>query len=440
MGDTEDGLSLDEWSDRVLGRCAELARITDEPGRITRSYLSPGMEEANARVARWMQRAGLQTEIDGAGNLIGTYPGREAGAPVLILGSHLDTVRDAGAYDGVLGVLLALATIEGLDGARLPFEVEVVGFADEEGLRFGAPFLGSKGLIGQLEPELLERKDEAGTTMAAAIRSWGGEPHALSNRYEGRQVLGYLEAHIEQGPKLEHQDLSLGIVEAISNARWLRLRFLGQAGHAGTTPTELRRDPMPAAAAAILAAEALAKEDSELVATVGQIEALPGAGNVIAGQVELSLDMRHPECQRLDDHLNSLFQSCRRLASERGLHFEYEMLNCQEGVKADPGLSGLLEQAAKSVGHEAAHLVIGAGHDALILARIAPVAMLLLRSPGGISHHPDESVRHRDVVAALGTLRAFVENLASLAPAHPWAPESPLEGTEAESLLQPLET
>lgn len=411
-----------ETTNRILTRCAELAQITDEPGRITRGFLTDAMERANTLVANWMEQAGLCTELDVAGNLIGTLPSHLDNAPVLVFGSHLDTVRDAGAYDGVLGVLLALAVVEELDGASLPFDLEIVAFADEEGLRYGVPFLGSQALIGELDPTFLTRCDDQGISMAEAIRGWGGDPAAISCRYAGRRSIGYLEAHIEQGPYLEHHDLPLGILEAICGSCWLNLRFVGEAGHAGTTPMELRRDAMPAAAELVLAAESLAQQEPGLVATVGKLSPTPGAGNVIAGGVELSLDIRHADSRRLATAVDQMLCTGRTIAAARGLHFEHEALHRQDGVAADARLSQTLSEAVTATDNKAECLVIGAGHDALIMSRIMPMTMLFLRSPGGISHHPDEAVLPADVGAALTVLGAFVRRLAGLEEPQDWGP------------------
>ncbi|MEM1179597.1 MAG: Zn-dependent hydrolase [Acidobacteriota bacterium] len=401
----------------ILRRCDELAEFSDEPHRITRGYLSPAMDQATECVARWMEAAALETELDGAGNLVGIRRSTVADAPVLVLGSHLDTVRDAGRYDGVLGVLLAIAAAQGLDGRPLPFDLEVVAFADEEGLRFGAPFLGSKALIGELGDDLLELSDAGGAHLRDVIDLWnrrhsGGPPPPLRCRYRDRRPLGYVEAHIEQGPRLESCGTSLGILEAIACSWWLRLRFTGRAGHAGTTPMALRRDPMPAAAAVVLEAERLARGTPDLVATVGRLEVAPGAGNVIPGAVELTVDMRHPDHATLDRQVQALLLTAKQLADERGLGFSSETLHREAGVGADPDLSSRLEGAAQAAGIDATRLVVGAGHDALVMARRMPVTMLLVRSPGGLSHHPDEAVALEDVDAAYRVMRGFLHRQA----------------------------
>lgn len=393
---------------RVLGRCDELARITDEPGGITRGFLSPAMARVNQCVETWMRQAGLQTQQDAAGNLIGQRSGPTADAPVLVLGSHLDTVRNAGRYDGVLGVLLAIDAVAALGDEDLPFAVEVLAFSDEEGLRYGVPYLGSQAMIGELHPEWLERVDEQGISMQQAFDRWGSDPFSMNCRFDGRLCLGYLEAHIEQGPQLEHRGQALGVLDALCCASWLRCRFVGQADHAGTTPMDLRRDALPAAAELVLEAERLGQQTDDLVATVGCLQPTPGAGNVIPGQVELSLDLRHPRRDILDEAIHHMLRSGETVALRRGLAFEHEILLHQDGITADPELSESLADAAMTSGFSAPRLVVGAGHDAVVLARRMPVTMLFLRTPGGLSHHPDESVLAPDVDAALQTMTRFL--------------------------------
>ncbi len=396
----------------ILERCDQLALISEERGRITRSYLSSSMEQATALVAKMMVAAGLETERDHAGNLIGTLSSDRLDAPVLVLGSHLDTVRNAGRYDGVLGVLLALAASESFAQSNLPFDLEVVAFADEEGLRFGQPFLGSKALIGELGGDLLACCDGEGQPLAEVIRQWGGEPDSICYRYRGRRTLGYLEAHIEQGPELESRQLPLGVLACISGSRWLRLCFVGRAGHAGTTPMKLRRDPLSGAAEWVLEVERLAREQSSMVATVGKLEVSPGAGNVIPGQVEVSLDIRHGDNAVLDRAVSELLHRARQICAHRQLEVSHEMLSNQPGAGADERLSGLLADAVRATGTTPARMVIGAGHDAMIMAAKMPMTMLMMRSPGGISHHPDEAVVPGDVELALASLRSFIEHLA----------------------------
>ncbi|MEO1083409.1 MAG: allantoate amidohydrolase [Acidobacteriota bacterium] len=401
----------------ILRRCDELSRISEEPDRLTRGFLSPAMDDATTLVARWMQEAGLDTELDAAGNLIGTRRSERADAPIFVMGSHLDTVRDAGRYDGVLGVLLAIDAAHRIGGRGLPFDLEVIAFADEEGLRFGAPFLGSKALIGELGDDLLELYDADGDSLREVIDRWNrdqtGAPAAdIRCRYAGRRCLGYLEAHIEQGPSLEESGVPLGVLEALACSWWLRLRFSGRAGHAGTTPMALRRDPMPAAAALVLEAERIALATPDLVATVGRLEATPGAGNVIPGDVEMTLDVRHPDADTLSRAVDELLSAAASFAAKRGLGLTSETLHREAGVTAAPELSRLLEAAAADADVPVDRLVVGAGHDALIMARRMPISMLLLRSPGGVSHHPDEAVEPGDVDDAARVMLRLLERLA----------------------------
>ena len=400
----------------ILARCDDLARITEEPGRITRSYLSPAMERANALVSSWMHELGMDVERDHAGNLIGSLSGESPDGedrPLLVFGSHLDTVRNAGRYDGILGVLLSLAAVESCLGTPLPFDLEVVAFADEEGLRFGVPFLGSRAMVGPLAGSILERRDLCGVSVSEAIREWGGEPGAITCRYAGRRLLGFVEPHIEQGPVLESRDLPLGVLSSIYGSRWLRLRFRGQTGHAGTTPMDQRQDALAGAAEWIVEAERIGQAEPGLVVTVGKLEVSPGAGNVIPGAVELSLDVRHDKGAVLDRAVGTLLARARQIGDRRDLTLAHETLNHGTGIRASEELSRILGQAvAEATGDEPPRLGIGAGHDAMIMAQIMPVAMLMIRSPGGISHHPDEAVLPADVEAAIESLERFTERLA----------------------------
>ena len=391
--------------------CLALARFTERPGTITRTFLSPPMHDAHHTLGAWMEQLGMRPEVDAIGNLRGFYPGREAGAEPLLIGSHIDTVPDAGAYDGVLGVTLALALIERLGGRRLRFGIEVIAFSEEEGVRFGFPFLGSLALIGALDAEILERRDTAGVTVAQAIRNFGLDPACVPNAALQRDVLGYLEFHIEQGPVLEKLDLSLGVVEAIAGQSRLDFRFIGKANHAGTTPMALRRDALAGAAEWVGAVERVARSTPGLVATVGRIEAQPGAENVIAGEARASLDVRHATDDVRLRALSEIEREATAIAGRRGLTVGREIRLDQSAVACDRGLTAMLARAAEKAGCRAHPMTSGAGHDAMIVARRAPAAMLFLRSPGGTSHHPSESVRPADVEAALETGLAFLGEL-----------------------------
>jgi allantoate deiminase len=395
----------------VLERCDVLARRSEEPGRLTRRFATPALDEARALVEEWMRDAGLATRRDPLGNLFGRRPG--GGERTLMLGSHIDTVRDAGRYDGPLGVLAALACVERLRGHELPFALEVVAFADEEGVRYGTGFLGSSVPAGHFEEAWLERVDADGVALAEAVRGWGGDPGAIpAGRRDPEELLGYMEVHIEQGPVLDYRGLPVGVVTGFASQTRARVTFTGTAGHAGTTPMEARRDALCAAAEWIGAVEAEARGRDGLVATVGEIAAEPGASNVIPGRVTASLDVRHADDAPRAEAASELHERAHRIGAARGVEVAWEEIHAMAPVRCTPELTEELATAAADAGHPAPSLPSGAGHDAVMMANVAPVAMLFVRCAGGVSHHPDESVREEDVAVALDVTTRFVERLA----------------------------
>ena len=378
-----------------MRRCAELGRISDEPDRLTRTFHSPAMARANTLVGGWMRAAGLDVREDAAFNLLGRWPCPDhPRARTLLLGSHLDTVRDAGRYDGPLGVLTALASVTLLrtQGVRLPFAVEVVGFSDEEGVRYHSTYLGSRALAGTLTRQDLAAIEEKG--IARARRKRG-------------ELLAYAEVHIEQGPVLEARGLALGVVSGIAGQTRARLEFTGGANHAGTTPMDLRRDALCAAAEFILAVER-----AGVTATVGQIDAQPGASNVIPGRVILSLDVRHFEDTRREAAVARLRRQAAAIADRRKVSLEWKPVQDSGRVSCDPRLSKLWQDAARRHQGQVPFLPSGAGHDAAALAAVCPTAMLFVRCKGGLSHHPAESVKVGDVAKAIAASRDFVVGLA----------------------------
>jgi allantoate deiminase len=378
-----------------MRRCAELGRVSDEPHRLTRTFHSPAMVRANALVGDWMRAAGLEVREDAAFNLIGRWQSADRPrARTLLLGSHLDTVRDAGRYDGPLGVLTALAAVTLLraEGVNLPFAVDVVGFSDEEGVRYQTTYLGSGAMAGTLTRQDLARIEEQGVARARRKRG---------------EILAYAEVHIEQGPVLESRGLALGVVSGIAGQTRVRVLFEGRAGHAGTTPMKLRRDALCAAAELILATER-----AGVTATVGEIEAQPGASNVIAGRVTLSLDVRHLEDRRRLAAVARLRQAGEVIATRRGVNLRWQPVGEKASVACDPELTRLWRAAARRHEPTVPLLPSGAGHDAAALAAICPVAMLFVRCKGGLSHHPAESVRVGDVAKAIAACRDFVVALA----------------------------
>lgn len=403
----------------VMGRCEMLAACTEEQGRITRSYGTPALAAARSNVAEWMRAAGLSVRMDAIGNLRGRYEGTDPGAPALLLGSHIDSVRDAGKYDGPLGVLVAVAAIERLaeSGRRLPFPIEVVAFPDEEGLRFQTTYLGSSALAGTFCSDLLDRVDASGITMREAIAGFGGEPAALDQAaLQPNEAFAYIEIHIEQGPHLESIDAPLGVVTAISGQTRILAAFTGVAGHAGTVAMKLRRDPLPAAAELILAAETMAQGKPGLLATVGVISAEPGASNVIPGRVDFTLDVRHPDDAVRRGAVYDLEQKARQIALKRWLDMKWAAVRDHPAVPCDADLATRLERAVAAAGHAHDRLPSGAGHDAVVMSARLPVAMLFVRCAGGISHNPAEDVSMPDVAAAIAAIDRFLDDLADDAP------------------------
>jgi len=401
----------------VMQRINALAQISEAEGRLTRTFASPAMRKANELVGSWMREAGMAVRTDAVGNLIGHHPAATPDGKILLLGSHLDTVRDAGKFDGPLGVLVAIASVQRLNAAkvRLPFAIEVVGFADEEGVRYQSTYLGSRALAGTFNTEDLKRTDAQGITMADAIREFGGNPEAIASaKLDPSRLLGYAEVHIEQGPVLEQKNLAVGVVSAIAGQTRVRASFVGEAGHAGTVPMNLRRDALCAAAEFVLAVEALAQNRGGLVATVGEIAALPGASNVIPGEARLSLDVRHPDDAVRSKAGEELRQRAQEIAAERGVTVKWETVHRTAAVVCDRRLTLLLENAVKRQQKEAPLLASGAGHDAAALAAICPVAMLFVRCKGGISHSPAESATEADVAVAIGVMNDFLKTLSEL--------------------------
>ncbi len=398
---------------QVIARCQRLACFSEDPHSTRRTFLSPPMHDCHQEIARWMKPLGVEGRIDAAGNLRGFYPAEQPNAPRLLIGSHLDTVPNAGAYDGILGVVLAVALLEELQGRRLPFAIEVVGFSEEEGVRFGTPFIGSRALVGRLDERLLDAQDARGISVRKVIEEFGLNPEEIPQTKLENNTLGYLEFHIEQGPVLEKLNLSLAAVEAIAGQSRLEFTFLGRANHAGTTPMHLRCDAIAAAAEWISTVERLAQAIPGLVATVGKIEAQPGASNVIAAEVRLTLDVRH-SCDEIRTHaVADLIREAQNIAARRGLSVRESTLLNQKAVAMDPFLIAEIEQAILSAGCKPHRMVSGAGHDAMILAEQVPTAMIFLRTPGGVSHDPAESVAAEDVEKAIQCGLHLLDQLAS---------------------------
>jgi allantoate deiminase len=407
------------FAEQIVERCRELAGVSEEQGRLTRRFATPAMARANAIVGSWMREAGMTVRLDAAGNLVGRRPGFVPESGTLLLGSHLDTVRDAGAFDGPLGVIVAIALVQRLreEGIAVPFAIDVLGFADEEGLRFGTAYLGSRAVAGTFEPALLDVADDDGVSVRDALRGFGGDPVTVARNEagasrRGEKLLGYVEVHMEQGPVLEERGAPVGVVSGIAGATRAEVRFTGLAGHAGTVPMALRRDCAPAVAELVLACEALALSTEGLLATVGRLSVTPGAPNVVPGGAVAFLDVRHEDDAVRHAAVDALRATVAEIAERRKLDVVWDVRLDNPAVAMDDALTGRLAAAAASLDLADLRLPSGAGHDGVALSELCGIAMLFVRCAGGLSHHPAESVAPEDAGVALDVLYAFVRELA----------------------------
>ncbi len=397
---------------RAIAECRLIAAMTEEPGRITRRFLTPPIHDVHKHLRGRMESLGMSVHIDAAGNLRGLWSPAGAHSKRLLLGSHTDTVPNAGAFDGVLGVTLALEWLGVVQELKLPLAIEVIAFSEEEGVRYGVPFLGSRAVAGRFDSSLLTLTDAEGVSMETAMRAFGLEPGRIGEAAIDADVIGFIEIHIEQGPVLEAEGLSVAAVSAIVGQTRLNLTFRGHSNHAGTTPMHLRRDALAAAAEWITAVEALARNTDGLVATIGRLTVEPNAANVIPGLVQVSLDLRHANDATRVAAVEELVARADAIAAQRGLTLERADRLNQPAVPMDEKLTAFLNDAIAAVGYPDRTMPSGAGHDAMVMAARVPTAMLFLRSPGGISHHPSETVLQEDVEATLHVGREFLLRLA----------------------------
>ena len=402
---------------RAAARCRQMLEppFSDMAGGLYRAYLSPAHAAACRQLEHWMAEAGMVTRIDPAGNVVGRYEGT-TDAPVLLIGSHIDSVRDGGAFDGPLGIMLGIECVAALHAQRrhLPFPIEVIAFGDEEGSRFPAAMLTSRAAAGLLAADRLAIADPAGVPLGDALARFGlSAERYLAAAYAPGTVRAYVEAHIEQGPLLEAEGLALGVVTAIAGQRRFTARMTGVPGHAGTNSMDLRRDALAAAAQAIAAIERVARiGPDDLVATVGALQVAPGSANVVPGRVDFTIDVRAGADPLRDAAVAAILAEVEAIAEARGIALRLEEIQRLPATPCDPALVDRLERAVASTGAAPFRLVSGAGHDAMNMAAIAPIAMLFIRSPGGISHNPAEDVLVADVELALAAMLAFLEGLA----------------------------
>jgi allantoate deiminase len=406
-------LSNTELAEQVLARCDKLASFSEDAGSICRPFLSAPMHDVHREISSWLAPLGVNFRIDAAGNLRALHPADWNSGSRLLIGSHLDTVPNAGRYDGILGVVTAVALLEALKEEKLPYGIEIVGFSDEEGTRFCVPFIGSRALVGRVDEDLLNVRDAAGISVGRAIQNFGLHASEIEDARVHDDVCGYLEFHIEQGPVLEHLGLPLAAVEAIAGQTRMEFTFLGRANHAGTTPMHLRADAAAGAAEWITSVEKEAIAIPSMVATVGSITTSPGAVNVIAREARVTLDIRHPDDQTRTRSAASLTHQAENICRRRGLTLKHRPLLEQPTVAMDRFLTVQIECAIRAAGCQPHRMVSGAGHDAMILAEKIPSAMIFLRTPGGISHDPAESVFVEDVAKAIDCGMHLLHQLAS---------------------------
>ncbi|PPI86367.1 allantoate amidohydrolase [Candidatus Pantoea edessiphila] len=390
---------------RVILRCNELSKITCKEIGITRIYLSKEHLLANKLVGKWMQEAGMLVWQDAVGNICGRYDSYFKNAPAIMLGSHLDTVKNAGKYDGILGVLTAIELVYWFNKKNIRFQlaIEVIGFSDEEGTRFGITLLGSRGITGTWNEKWLSYTDNDGITMHQAMSDFGLKSNKINDASRNiKDIVAYIELHIEQGPCLEKENLPLAVVTTINGTRRFNCKFIGEAGHAGTVPMRYRRDALVACAEWIIFIESNTRENHpQLVSTVGYIDCDPGVINVIPGVVNCSLDIRGPQDDMLESFASILLSEAKMIATRRNMIFNYKEYYRTYETLCDIALQKILSSSIETVQGRSFFLSSGAGHDAIAIAERWPVGMLFIRNYRGISHNPKESVNLEDIILSL---------------------------------------
>ncbi|TGE33304.1 Zn-dependent hydrolase [Desulfosporosinus sp. Sb-LF] len=379
---------------RLFNRLMELGEIgKQESGGITRLAFTPEDRAAKNLVASFMKEAGLSVREDAVGNIIGRMEGRNPEAPVILTGSHVDSVYNGGIFDGALGIIGGIEVLQTMreQGIKTEHPIEVCAFNDEEGARFSYSMMGSRGMIGSLKPEDLELKDKEGISIANTMKAQGLDPALIRCAAPTKgSIKAFIELHIEQGKVLEKNNHSVGIVTGIVNELWLKCTFKGEAGHAGATPMTMRHDALVAAAEFIQTVEREAKKTGTTVATVGKMDVLPGGINIIPGTVEFTLDLRDLDQEVSDQVEDRIFKEAKRICRERSLEMQTEVLQRIPPAPCSEEFQLAAKDAFNKLGLEPFYLPSGAGHDAMQLVNICPIGMIFIRSKDGISHNPAE--------------------------------------------------
>jgi len=402
---------------RIWERCDTLGRLSEDPGGLTRIFMSKEQRAVDDLTLGWMREAGMSARLDAIGNVVGRYEGEKEGAPCLMLGSHLDTVRNAGKYDGMLGVIAAIDCVHTLNarGRRLPFAIEVVGFADEEGVRFGSTLLGSRAIAGTFDAKLLENRDKDGTSMREALAAFGLDPERVGDAVRRRgDILAYAELHIEQGPVLEAEGLAVGVVTAINGANRFTVEIEGMAGHAGTVPMSLRRDALAAASECVLAIESRCSREPELVGTVGRLEAAPGATNVIPGNVRFTIDLRAPSDEQRRRASVDINEAIPSICARRGVRVTVRPTHEGRTATCAGWMQQQIASAIEAEGLPVRRLPSGAGHDGMALVDLVDIGMLFVRCKDGISHNPLEAITVADAELSARVFLRFIEQFKPL--------------------------
>jgi len=402
-----------ERAKKIMAQINELAAISEDTNGITRLFGTPAFLQGSNKVLQWMKRTGLDCRIDNIGNVRGRWVSKNNNAKTLVIASHIDTVRNAGKFDGPLGVLMGLDIVEHIiqSGIELPFHIELIAFSDEEGVRFHTTYLGSKVIAGSFETALLAKKDDSGTSLQEVIEKMGADASQLAaDAIAPGNWLGYFEIHIEQGPVLYEKNIPAGIVTAIAGQKRAAVVFKGTAGHAGTVPMSMRNDALCCAAAFILETEKLAL-NKKIVATVGKLHITNAASNTIPGEVTCSLDLRSADEAMAAAAYEQLKDTCITICSKRNIIPEWKLVQQTAPVLCDADLNALLARSVKEAGYEPIEMVSGAGHDAVAVSLVSPVAMLFVRCFKGISHNPMEDVELKDMAAAIKVSDNFIYQL-----------------------------